>query len=74
MKQVQPILADIAREHLLIPTLESRRSDSLDFYNVAIWQVQAALQAAFDAGARSTATATDPTAPRRKPGWKSTTT
>ena len=51
MKPSDPILAGIAREHFLIPTLESRRSDSLDFHNVAVWQVEAALQAAFDAGA-----------------------
>jgi hypothetical protein len=59
MKQVQPILADIAREQLLIPTLESRRSDRLDFHNVAVWQVEAALQAAFDTGARSAAQDTE---------------
>jgi hypothetical protein len=53
MKPTYPVLAGIAREHLLIPTLESRRADSLDFHNVAVWQVEAALKAAFDAGVRS---------------------
>ncbi len=53
MKRPDPILAAIAREHLSIPTLETRRADSLDFYNVAVWQVEAALKAAFDAGAQS---------------------
>lgn len=48
------ILAGIAREHLHIPTLETRRSDSLDFHNVAVWQIEAALKAAFAAGTRST--------------------
>ena len=52
MKQLQPILIEIAREHLLIPTLEPRRSDILDFHDVAVWQVEAALNAAFDAGVR----------------------
>ena len=50
MKRPDPILAAIAREHLFIPTLETRRSDSLDFHDVAVWQVEAALKAAFDAG------------------------
>jgi hypothetical protein len=53
MKSPDQLITDIAREHLHIPTLESRRADSLDFYNVAVWQVEAALKAAFDAGARS---------------------
>jgi hypothetical protein len=48
-----PLLSEISRGHLGIPTLETRRSDSLDFHNVAVWQVEAALLAAFDAGARS---------------------
>lgn len=50
MKQLLQILAAIAREQLLIPTLETRRSDVLDFHDVAVWQVEAALRAAFDAG------------------------
>jgi hypothetical protein len=54
MKRSDPILTGIAREHLLIPTLESQRADSLDFHNVAVWQVEAALKAAFDAGVLST--------------------
>jgi hypothetical protein len=54
MKPVQPILAEIAREHLLIPTLESQRSDSLDFHPVAVWGLEAALKAAFDAGVQFT--------------------
>lgn len=43
-------LAQIAREHLRIPTLDTRNSDSLDFYDVAVWCVKDALQAAFEAG------------------------
>jgi hypothetical protein len=50
MKRSNSILASIAREHLHIPTLESRRSDRLDFHDVAVWQIEAALKAAFDAG------------------------
>jgi hypothetical protein len=58
------LIVDIAREHLLIPTLESRRADSLDFHDVAVWQVEAALKAAFDAGMRSAGTV-EPERPRR---------
>lgn len=53
MKPVHPILADIAREQLFVPTLETRRSDRLDFHDLAVWQIEAALRAAFDAGTRS---------------------
>jgi len=53
MKHLQKILAEIARKHLLIPTLERRRSDVLDFHDLAVWQVEAALNAAFDAGTRA---------------------
>ena len=44
------VLMEIAREHLGIPTLETRRSDSLDFHEVAVWCVHDALKAAFEAG------------------------
>jgi hypothetical protein len=54
MNRSRQILTSIAREHLGIGTLETRRSDSLDFHDVAVWQVEAALKAAFDAG-RNTA-------------------
>ena len=53
MNRPDPNLAAIAREYLFIPTLETRRADSLDFHHVAVWQVEAALKAAFDAGVRS---------------------
>jgi hypothetical protein len=43
------LFAAIARRYLGIPTLETRRSDSLDFHDVAVWQLKAALRAAYDA-------------------------
>ena len=46
-------LSEIAFEFLDIPTLVTRKSDSHDFYNVAVWAVEAALKAAFEAGANS---------------------
>ncbi len=40
----------IARDHLQVPTLDTRRSDSLDFHEVAVWQLREALEAAYQAG------------------------
>lgn len=54
MNRSHQILSSIAREHLGIATLKTRHSDGLDFHDVAVWQVEAALKAAFDAG-RNTA-------------------
>ena len=48
-----PRLSKIANEVLSIPTLQTRKSDSLDFHTVAVWAVRTALEAAFQAGARS---------------------
>lgn len=50
MNPSRQILTSIARDHLGIATLDTRQSDSLDFHDVAVWQVEAALKAAFDAG------------------------
>ena len=44
------LLADIAEKHLFIETLEERKSDSLDFHEVSVWGIQAALEAAYAAG------------------------
>lgn len=43
-------LEKIAKEHLHIETLETRKGDSLDFHDCAVWQIEAALQAAYEAG------------------------
>ena len=43
----------IAKEYLRIETLETRRSDSLDFHDVSVWSVRAALEAAYKAGANA---------------------
>ncbi len=53
MKPLHRILTDLSRKHFAIATLETRCSDDLDFHEVSIWQVEAALAAAFGAGARS---------------------
>ncbi len=46
-------LQAIALEHLDLETLATRRSDSLDFSDQAVWSIKAALEAAFEAGRRS---------------------
>ena len=46
-------LQTIAKDHLFIETLETRNSDRLDFHDVSVWAVKAALQAAFEAGQQS---------------------
>lgn len=48
--EAQREIAEIARVHLRIDTLETRRSDSLDFYDWAVWNIRAALEAAYLAG------------------------
>jgi hypothetical protein len=51
----QPIymkLLDIAQTHInsRIPTLKSRNNDGLDFYEVSVWNLEAALTAAYELG------------------------
>jgi hypothetical protein len=45
------ILTGIAQKNFVnVETLETRKSDSLDFYDVSVWQIKAALEDAFLAG------------------------
>ena len=46
-------LEQIAHDHLRLETLATRRSDSLDFHDLAVWQIKDALRAAYDAGRAS---------------------
>ncbi len=50
MNQLEQLLTQIAQKHLHIGTLETRRSDNLDFRDVAVWCLHDALEAAFNAG------------------------
>ena len=43
-------LTDIAEEYLNVETLEERKMDSLDFYEVGVWNIKEALEAAYEAG------------------------
>jgi len=65
------VLSGIARDHLGIPTLETRQSDSLDFHDLSVWSIRDALMAAFEAGVASRVgqapglSASDPDLPAR---------
>ena len=52
-------LSEIAREHLGIPTLGTRNSDSLDFYDVPVWGIRAALLHAYQAGVTASSQSRD---------------
>lgn len=40
----------IARQHFNVDTLETRNRDDLDCYDVAVWSIRDALEAAYMAG------------------------
>jgi hypothetical protein len=47
----EALLLEIATRHFhSIETLETRNSDRLDFHDVAVWAIRAALEAAYAAG------------------------
>ncbi len=56
MTDVDQIIADIARKQLRIETLETRKSDSLDFHDVSVWGLRTALLCAFEAGRKAART------------------
>lgn len=58
----QTTLEAIAKEHLSMDTLATRRSGSEDFHELAVWSIDAALKAAFEAGQRSAASGIKPSA------------
>lgn len=46
-------LEKIATENTNFKTLATRNSDELDFKEVSVWQMKAALEAAFEAGKKA---------------------
>ena len=44
----------IAEDVLGIETLDTRKSDGLDFHDLAVWQIRKALNAAYEAGRKAT--------------------
>ena len=49
----QQTLQNIAKQHLGIETLATRKSDGLDFHDLAVWSIEAALKAAYEAGSQA---------------------
>ena len=50
----EDLLMEIAAKHFRLKSLETRNSDGLDFRDVAVWSIRAALEAAFVAGQAAT--------------------
>ena len=46
----EALMLDIAKRHFSVETLYTRNSDGLDFHEVAIWSIRAALIEAYAAG------------------------
>ena len=53
----EALILDIATRHFFVETLDTRNSDRLDFHDVAVWAMRAALEAAYEAGRVAGATA-----------------
>jgi hypothetical protein len=53
------ILEEIAKDKLNIPTLEMRGSDRLDFHDLSVWQIRAAMVEAYLAGQNEKCARTD---------------
>lgn len=50
----EALLLEIAAKHFhTVETLETRNRDRLDFHDVAVWSIRAALEEAFEAGRRT---------------------
>lgn len=49
----QQTLQSIAKQHLRIETLTTQNSDGLDFHDLAVWSIEAALMAAYAAGSQA---------------------
>ena len=47
------LILEIARRQFRLETLETRNRDRLDFHDVAVWALRAALEEAFEAGRRA---------------------
>ena len=52
-KTLDQLFRQIALDHLFVDTLETRNSDRLDFHDVSVWGIKAALEAAYEAGRKS---------------------
>ena len=50
------LILEIAQRRFFVETLETRNRDRLDFHDVAVWAIRAALEEAFEAGRHAAAT------------------
>lgn len=50
MDAIAQELEQIAKKYLLVETLETRNSDDMDFYNLAVWNLKEALLEAYNRG------------------------
>ena len=46
----EALILDIAIRHFFVETLDTRNRDRLDFHDVAVWAMRAALNEAYTAG------------------------
>ena len=51
--QRDALILEIAQRQFRLETLETRNWDRLDFHDVAVWAIRAALEEAFEAGRRA---------------------
>ncbi len=61
--QRDAVILEIAQRQFRLETLETRNRDRLDFHDVAVWAVRAALEEAFEAGRRAGPANTNPERP-----------
>lgn len=52
-ENLEALLTAITQEERLIETLETRRSDNLDFHDVSVWGIKRALERAYQVGQAS---------------------
>jgi hypothetical protein len=57
--QRDALILEIAQRQFRLETLETRNRDRLDFHDVAVWAIRAALEEAFEAGRRAGPTDTN---------------
>lgn len=48
--RVKELITFIAKKILRLDTLETRKNDKLDFHNISVWSIRAALESAFRVG------------------------
>jgi len=52
IKDIDQVLTYIAKNILYIETLETRKFNRLDFHDISVWQLEEALEYAYQSGRR----------------------